>query len=103
WAGSRERAQFPEFYEWYGRQVGQPLSAPGIFVCTAPVTYRGQEAVQRDIANLKAAVSAAGAGEAFMPSVAVATVAASRPNEYYHSEEEYLQPPARALSQRYPA
>ena len=28
WAGSRERAQYPEFYEWYGRQVGQPLSAP---------------------------------------------------------------------------
>ena len=103
WSGSRERAQYPEFYEWYGRQVGEPLSAAAVYVCTAPVTYRGEEAVQRDIANLKAAVSAAGADEAFMPSVAVATVAASRPNEYYHTEEEYLQTLADALSQEYRA
>jgi 5-methyltetrahydropteroyltriglutamate--homocysteine methyltransferase len=103
WSGSRERGQYPEFYEWYGRQVGQPLSAPGVFVCTGPVTYGGQEALQRDIANLQAAVTSAGAGEAFMPSVAIATVAASRPNEYYRTEEEYLQALADALKQEYRA
>jgi 5-methyltetrahydropteroyltriglutamate--homocysteine methyltransferase len=103
WSGSRERAQYPEFYAWYGRQVGEPIGATAVYVCTGPVTYRGQEAVQRDIANLKAAAAAAGADEAFMPSVAVATVAASRPNEYYRSEEEYLQALADALSQEYRA
>jgi 5-methyltetrahydropteroyltriglutamate--homocysteine methyltransferase len=82
WSGSRERNQYPEFYEWYGRQVGQPLSPPAVFVCTGPVTYRGLEALQRDIANLMAAVTSAGSGEPFMPSVAIGSVAASRPNEY---------------------
>jgi 5-methyltetrahydropteroyltriglutamate--homocysteine methyltransferase len=103
WSGSRERADFPEFYEWYGRQVGEPLSAPAVFVCTAPVSYRGEQALQAEIANLKAASAAAGADEAFMPSVAIATVAASRPNEYYRSEEEYLQALADALAQEYRA
>jgi 5-methyltetrahydropteroyltriglutamate--homocysteine methyltransferase len=103
WSGSRERAAFPEFYDWYGRQVGEPLSAPGIFVCTGPVSYRGEAALQADIDNLKAAAAAAGADEVFMPSVAVATVAAARPNEHYASEEEYLQALADALSQEYRA
>ncbi|HLF76944.1 MAG TPA: cobalamin-independent methionine synthase II family protein [Dehalococcoidia bacterium] len=103
WSGSRERAVYPEFYEWYGRQVSEPLSATGIVTCTGPISYRGQAAVQTDIANVKAAAAAAGADEVFMPSVAVATVAASRPNEYYKTEEEYLQALADALHQEYQA
>ena len=103
WSGSRERAAFPEFYEWYGRQVSPPLSAQSVFTCTGPVTYRGQAAVQTDIANLKAAAASAGANEAFMPAVAAATVAASRPNEYYKSDEEYLNAIADALNQEYHA
>jgi 5-methyltetrahydropteroyltriglutamate--homocysteine methyltransferase len=102
WSGSRERAAFPEFYEWYGRMVSAPLSNQSVFTCTGPITYRGQQAVQTDIANLKAA-AAAGAHEAFMPAVAAATVAASRPNEYYKSDEEYLTAIADALNQEYHA
>ena len=41
WSGSRERAAFPEFYEWYGRQVSAPLSNQSVFTCTGPITYRG--------------------------------------------------------------
>jgi len=103
WSGSRERAVFPEFYEWYGRQVSEPLSAAGLVVCTGPVSYKGQAAVQADIENVKAAAAAAGADEVFMPAVAAATVAASRPNEYYKTEEEYLQALADALHEEYRA
>ncbi len=103
WSGSRERSVFPEFYEWYGRQVSEPISAAGLLVCTGPVTYRGQEAIAADIANVKAAAAAAGADEVFVPAVAAATVAASRPNEYYKTEEEYLQALADALAQEYRA
>jgi 5-methyltetrahydropteroyltriglutamate--homocysteine methyltransferase len=38
-----------------------------------------------------------------MPAVAAATVAASRPNEYYRSDEEYLTAIADALNQEYHA
>lgn len=103
WSGSRERAAFPEFYEWYGRQVSAPLSNQSVFTCTGPITYRGDAAVQTDIANLKAAAASAGAFEAFMPAVAAATVAASRPNEFYKSDEEYLNAIADALNQEYRA
>jgi 5-methyltetrahydropteroyltriglutamate--homocysteine methyltransferase len=103
WSGSRERAVFPEFYEWYGRQVSEPLSGGGVYVCTGPVAYRGQAAVQNDIAALKAAAMKAGADEVFMPAVAAATVAAARPNEYYRTEEEYVQALADALHEEYRA
>jgi 5-methyltetrahydropteroyltriglutamate--homocysteine methyltransferase len=103
WSGSRERAQFPEFYAWYGKQVGEPLSAQGVVTCTGPVSYQGQAAVQTDIANLKAAAAAAGADELFMPAVAAVTVASSRPNEFYKTEEEYLQAIADSLREEYRA
>jgi 5-methyltetrahydropteroyltriglutamate--homocysteine methyltransferase len=103
WSGSRERAVFPEFYEWYGRQVSEPLSGGGVYVCTGPVAYRGQAAVQHDIAVVKAAALQAGADEVFMPAVAAATVAAARPNEYYRTEGEYLQALADALQEEYQA
>jgi 5-methyltetrahydropteroyltriglutamate--homocysteine methyltransferase len=38
--------------------------------CTGPISYRGQEALQPDIENLKAAIDEAGAQEAFLPAVA---------------------------------
>jgi 5-methyltetrahydropteroyltriglutamate--homocysteine methyltransferase len=101
WSGSRERAAFPEFYEWYGRQVSEPLSSGGVYVCAGPIAYRGQAAVQDDIAALKMAATRAGADEVFMPAVGVATVAAARPNEYYRTEEEYLQALADALREEY--
>jgi 5-methyltetrahydropteroyltriglutamate--homocysteine methyltransferase len=103
WSGSRERLAYPAFYDWYGRQVSEPLSAPGVFTCTGPVAYRGHEALRRDIDNLKAAANAAGADEAFMPAVAATTVASTRPNEYYRTEEEYLQALAGALNEEYRA
>jgi 5-methyltetrahydropteroyltriglutamate--homocysteine methyltransferase len=103
WSGTRERLAFPEFYEWYGRSVGEQLSAPGIFVCTGPISYKGQAALQRDIANVKVASEATGADEVFMPAVAASMVAATRPNEHYRTEEEYLQAIADALREEYSA
>jgi len=103
WAGTRERLAFPEFYDWYGRQVAQPLSAPGVMVCTGPVTYKGRSALQADIDNLKAALTAAGATRAFMPAVAPTMVASTRPNEYYKTDDEYLQALADAVREEYQA
>jgi 5-methyltetrahydropteroyltriglutamate--homocysteine methyltransferase len=103
WAGTRERLAFPEFYEWYGRSVGEQLSAPGIFVCTGPVKYTGHAPLKRDIDNLKTAAAASGADEAFMPAVAATMVAATRPNEHYRTEEEYMQAVADALREEYRA
>jgi 5-methyltetrahydropteroyltriglutamate--homocysteine methyltransferase len=71
-------------------------------VCTGPLTYTGQEAIQRDIANVKAALAAAGVEEGFMTSIAPGS--ASRiGNTYYASEEEFVYACADAMREEYQA
>ncbi|MDE2227895.1 MAG: cobalamin-independent methionine synthase II family protein [Alphaproteobacteria bacterium] len=97
-----ERAAFPEYYEEYFKQamLGGAVSPIVPMVCVGPVSYRGTAALQRDIANLKAAMKAAGARTAFMPSVAPSGVGG---NEYYKSDEEFFAAVAAALGVEYKA
>jgi 5-methyltetrahydropteroyltriglutamate--homocysteine methyltransferase len=95
WADSREGLAFPEFY----------ASAPARnvrMVCTGPITYRGQALVQRDIANLKAAIGDAKV-EAFMPAISVANIEDWMLNRYYKTQEEYLFAIADAMREEYKA
>jgi 5-methyltetrahydropteroyltriglutamate--homocysteine methyltransferase len=98
--------QFPEFYAEYNRTQGfeDVMRNP---VCVGPISYAGQEALQRDIANVKAAVDAAQrAGHevaAFLPVVAPASVAYKRQDVHYASEEEYVYAVAEALRDEYRA
>jgi 5-methyltetrahydropteroyltriglutamate--homocysteine methyltransferase len=97
-----ERNAFPEYYEEYFKQamLGGSIAPTVPMVCTGPIAYRGQAAVARDIANLKTAMTAAGAKTAFMPSVAPAGVGR---NEYYKSDEEFFFAAAAALHEEYQA
>ena len=97
-----EVAAFPEYYAQYFKQamVGGAVAPVVPMVCTAPVKYRGEAAVARDIANLKAAAAAAGAKGVFMPAVAPSGVGA---NEYYKTEEEYFHAVGAALRNEYKA
>jgi 5-methyltetrahydropteroyltriglutamate--homocysteine methyltransferase len=60
-AASREYRDFPEYYAWSDR-ISEGLGGRGntrkygVDVCTGPIAYRGQAAVQADIARLKAAL-----------------------------------------------
>ena len=69
-------------------------------MCTAPVNYLGQEAIRKDIDNLKAALGGLKVEEAFMPAVAPSGIGT---NEYYGSDEEYLQAVGDALRTEYQA
>ena len=71
-------------------------------VCTAPLTYTGQEAIRADIAHFKAALQAAGVDEGFMTSIAPGS--ASRiGNEHYKTDEEFLYACADAMREEYRA
>ncbi len=100
WAA--EVGAFPEYYEQYFKQAMQGAAiAPRVtLVCTGPVSYRGQEAVQRDIENLKAALQGVNAEEAFIPAVSPSGVGT---NEYYGSDEEFVYAVAEALRTEYQA
>lgn len=71
-------------------------------VATGPVTYTGQEAVQSDIANMKAAMAANGFEEGFITSVAPGS-AARIGNDYYKTDEEFVFACADALKEEYKA
>jgi len=93
---------FPEYYEQYFRvaMVGGSVAPRVPVVCTAPIVYQGQDAIQRDIENLKAAVAGLNPEEVFMPAVAPSGVGS---NEYYRTEEEFLFAVASALHAEYQA
>jgi 5-methyltetrahydropteroyltriglutamate--homocysteine methyltransferase len=98
--------RFPEFYAEYNKTQGfeDVMRNP---VCVGPIAYAGHAALQRDIANVTAAVDAARrAGHevaAFLPVVAPASVAYKRQDVYYSSEEEYVYAVAEALRDEYRA
>jgi len=106
-------ATFPERRDWqaFAEAYADPASGvalpnPDIDrggpVCRAPLTYIGQDAVQQDIANLKAALDAAGVEDGFLNSVAPGSCARFT-NEYYADDEELLHACADALREEYTA
>ena len=72
-------------------------------VVTGKITYKGQDAIQRDIANLKAGLAAAGITEGgWMNSVAPASCSRMA-NEHYKNEEELMIACADAMREEYKA
>ncbi|HEY1775909.1 MAG TPA: cobalamin-independent methionine synthase II family protein [Solirubrobacteraceae bacterium] len=99
-----EVAEFPEYYERYFETAmfGAMLSEPKRLVCRGPVAYIGQEALEKDIANLKAALSHRDCEEAFM-SALMPTSLASCENEFYGSREAFLSALSDAIHVEYEA
>lgn len=91
---------FPEYYEKYfkGAMTGGSAVPNVPLVCTGPVTYIGQERLRQDLENLRAAVGDAGGDEVFVPAVGPGGVGG---NEYYPTEDAYLNAVADALRVEY--
>jgi 5-methyltetrahydropteroyltriglutamate--homocysteine methyltransferase len=100
----QEVAAFPEYYAEYFKQamMGGAILPIVPVICTGPVKYKGQDKVQIDIANLKAAAKAAGVPDhqVFMPATAPSGVGL---NEYYKTEEDYFHALAAELNKEYRA
>jgi 5-methyltetrahydropteroyltriglutamate--homocysteine methyltransferase len=104
WARSREHQAFPEYYASAAELPGAAGGAQrNQWVCTGPIAYKGQQALARDIGNLKAALVQTGSAEAFMPAVSPAQLAGWNKNEYYKSDEEFRVAIADALRVEYRA
>jgi 5-methyltetrahydropteroyltriglutamate--homocysteine methyltransferase len=104
WAQSREYLAFPEYYQWASQMPGTAGRAPPTqWVCTGPIAYKGREALQRDIDNLKTALGEVSCEEAFMPAVSPTNLANWNTNEYYRTDEEFRIAIAGALHEEYRA
>jgi 5-methyltetrahydropteroyltriglutamate--homocysteine methyltransferase len=95
----KERADFREFYETHAREIGE--IRPFEVVCTGPVRYTGQEAIRRDVDNLRSVMNDHAGREAFMPLVSPASLESLQPNEFYRTQEEYAWALAEAMKEEY--
>jgi 5-methyltetrahydropteroyltriglutamate--homocysteine methyltransferase len=95
-----EVAAFPEYYQQYFARamLGGAIGRIVPLVCTGPVSYVGQEAVRRDIENLRAALGGLDYADAFLPAVAPSGVGT---NAYYRTPEAYLHAVADAMRVEY--
>jgi 5-methyltetrahydropteroyltriglutamate--homocysteine methyltransferase len=89
---------FPDYVATHQSSASIPQPA-----CTGPITWKDKEAVQRDIATLKAAVGTRQAEEVFMTAASPGVIANFLPNEYYPNEEAYLYALAEAMQHEYQA
>jgi 5-methyltetrahydropteroyltriglutamate--homocysteine methyltransferase len=96
-----EMRAFPEFYAG-GSLVPSVASRP---TCIGPISYTGEAALHRDLANLKTATEAAGVSEAFVTSIAVGSLEmfCRGQNVHYATAEDFLAAIAEALAVEYRA
>jgi 5-methyltetrahydropteroyltriglutamate--homocysteine methyltransferase len=105
----RDWTEFAEFYD-YAQATPDVLfhgSDPAFWasiatrpVATGPISYK-RGPVERDIANMKAALDGVDVADVFMPVVAPASVEVDMGNEHYASQDELLYALADALREEY--
>jgi 5-methyltetrahydropteroyltriglutamate--homocysteine methyltransferase len=98
----RDWQEFAEAYEDPTSGAALPNRATIAPVCRGPIAYQGQADVQRDIADMKAAMAAAGVADGFLNSVAPGSCARFG-NEHYADDEEMLWACAEAMRAEYTA
>jgi 5-methyltetrahydropteroyltriglutamate--homocysteine methyltransferase len=91
-------ADFPDYVSTHQSSTSIPQPA-----CTGPIAWKDRDAVQQDIANLKAAVGARRVEEVFMTAASPGVIANFLPNEYYPTEEAYLYALAEVMKDEYQA
>lgn len=95
-----EMARFPEYYQ------ARPTGGSGIRrpVCVGPIEWTGDDQVQQDVDNLKAAVAGSeGVAEAFMTAASPGVVWQFLLNDYYPTHEAYVFAVADAMRHEYEA
>ena len=107
-ARGKDREEFAEFYQ-YATERGTLFYEPGglirrmrpSWVCVAPITYRAEAQLAREIALLQAALKPG--EEGFITTTAPASLEPYRENEFYKSEEDFLVAIAEAMRVEYQA
>ncbi len=94
-------ARFPAYMERQAKtNEAPPIARP---VCTAEIAVKNREPLKTDIANFAAALDGAGATDAFMNASSPGVISAFLPNEYYPSEQAYLEALGTVMREEYEA
>jgi 5-methyltetrahydropteroyltriglutamate--homocysteine methyltransferase len=108
---TRDSLTFPNTYEDMkvmlaarsGTIVPKRKVRPRAYVCNGPIAYVGQDELQADIDNLKAALKASNIEEGFMTAISPSNLELYYENQHYASDEEYLTALAEAMRVEYKA
>ena len=93
-----EYNQFPEYYDGYFNKYKSTVAPLRRIICKGPISYIGQDLLQTDIDNLKAACAGKDVTEIFMPSSGPSGFGR---NSFYATYEEYLHATAEAMRVEY--
>jgi 5-methyltetrahydropteroyltriglutamate--homocysteine methyltransferase len=101
-APSVESALFPDFYASAlgPEQVRGPIN---VKACVGPIEWRGTEQVERDMANLTAALAHVSVEDVFVTAASPGLAWFHQPNRYYQTQEEYVFAVADAMKHEYDA
>lgn len=91
--------QFPSFLKRLADDGGTPQYARPM--CTGPVASKGQGELEKDIANLKAAMAAHGATRGFMNAASPGVISLFLQNDHYPTRDAYLAALADAMKSEY--
>lgn len=95
----RDLTLFPSFLKRIAESGGTPqYSRP---CCTGPIRPKGQGDLEKDIANLKAAMSEHGAAGGFMNAASPGVISLFLPNSYWPDRETYLAELANVMKAEY--
>jgi 5-methyltetrahydropteroyltriglutamate--homocysteine methyltransferase len=98
-ATPKDLDEFPEYRDRLAQAGGTPKYHRPI--CTGPITVKNQDPLQQDIAHLKEALKENGATEGFMSAASPGVIAVFQPNDYYSSQEAYLEALAEVMREEY--
>ena len=91
--------QFPSFLKRIAESGGTPQYARPM--CTGPVASKGQGELEKDIANLKAAMAEHGAERGFMNAASPGVISLFLQNDYYPTRAAYLEALSEAMRAEY--
>jgi 5-methyltetrahydropteroyltriglutamate--homocysteine methyltransferase len=71
--------------------------------CVGEIRVKNSQPLQADVANMKAAIAAAAPSEGFLNAASPGVIALFQPNDYYKTQDEYLEAVAEAMRTEYEA
>ncbi len=97
----RDLDDFPDYRRKMAEAAGtRRLTRPS---CTGPVALKDRAPLEKDIANMRAALDGSGAAEGFLNAASPGVVAVFLGNQHYPSREAYLEALAEAMKEEYDA
>jgi 5-methyltetrahydropteroyltriglutamate--homocysteine methyltransferase len=98
-----KRLDSADFPQWAKLKAPKGMAALRVPTCTGPISWKDFDAVRLELDHMNAAIAGKSVEEVFLSAASPGVIANMLPNEYYASDEEYLQAMADVMREEYEA